>query len=319
VQDSGIDPDQIAAIAFDSQMAGIGTVDEEYKPASRFDSWLDMRCQPYIEMIDREAGDLVTRLSGCPPTCDHGPKMLWWKHERPEEYRRVAKFITPAAYVAGTMAGLKADQAFMDYTFIHFSGCSDAQSQTWSAQLCDRLGLDQEKLPEIVEPWRIIGEVKDRAATDFGLSAGTSIAAGAGDTAANALARASFRRDVVRCRRHSGRSAAAPTALSPTRSTLSCRCTRSCRAVNRWPILPVGIALRWFRDQFYWLSAWEPAHDTDLYNQMTASAAGIAPAGLFFSPHLGDDLSCCAMRVRLDQLSWGHPAHFAAAAGERSL
>ncbi len=187
VQDSGIDPDQIAAIAFDSQMAGIGTIDEEYKPATRFDSWLDMRCQPYIEMMDREAGDLVTRLTGCPPTCDHGPKMLWWKHERPEEYRRVAKFITPAAYVAGTMAGLKADQAFMDYTFIHFSGCSDAQSQTWSAQLCDRLGLDQEKLPEIVEPWRIIGEVKDRAATDFGLSAGTSIAAGAGDTAANAL------------------------------------------------------------------------------------------------------------------------------------
>ena len=88
-----------------------------------------MRCQPYIELMDREAGDRVTELTGCPPTCDHGPKMLWWKHERPEEYRRIAKFVMPAAYVAGRMAGLKADQAFMDYTFIHFSGFSAMPNQ----------------------------------------------------------------------------------------------------------------------------------------------------------------------------------------------
>ncbi len=126
IQDSGVDPRQVAAIAFDSQMAGIGSVDEDFRPATRFDSWLDMRCQPYIEWMDREAGDRVTALTGCPPTCDHGPKMLWWKNERPEEYRRIAHFVTPAGYVAGRMAGLKADRAFMDYTFIHFSGFSDA-------------------------------------------------------------------------------------------------------------------------------------------------------------------------------------------------
>ena len=81
VQESGIDPGQVAAIAFDSQMAGIGTVDGDYNPATRFDSWLDMRCQPYIEYMDKNHGDLVTRLTGCPPTCDHGPKILWWKEE----------------------------------------------------------------------------------------------------------------------------------------------------------------------------------------------------------------------------------------------
>lgn len=77
IQDSGIDPREIAAIAFDSQMAGIGTVDEDFNPATRFDSWLDMRCQPYIEYMERELGDTITRLTGCPPTCDHGPKILW--------------------------------------------------------------------------------------------------------------------------------------------------------------------------------------------------------------------------------------------------
>jgi xylulokinase len=320
VQGSGIDPDQVAAIAFDSQMAGIGTIDEDYKPATRFDSWLDMRCRPYIEMVDREAGDLVTRLTGCPPTCDHGPKMLWWKHERPDEYRRVAKFITPAAYVAGTMAGLKAERAFMDYTFLHFSGCSDARTQIWSAELCELLGIDMDKLPEIVEPWRVIGEVKDKAAADFGLSAGTAIAAGAGDTAANAL----------------GAGVVQPGMLFDVAGTAAvlAGCTDRFVADEKhralltmhsvlpglWnPLAYVaggGIALRWFRDQFYKALHGQTAYtETDLYNQMTAEAVGIAPGadGLFFSPHLGGRIcpAAPAMRGAWIGFSWGHTrAHF---------
>ena len=88
---SGVDPRAVAAIGFDSQMAGIGSMDEDFRPATRFDSWLDMRCQPYIEQVGKTHGPLVTRLTGCPPTCDHGPKMLWWKYEQPQDYRRMAK------------------------------------------------------------------------------------------------------------------------------------------------------------------------------------------------------------------------------------
>src|SRR6267143_3727496 len=72
-----IDPGQVSGLSFDSQMAGIGAIDENFQPATRFDSWLDSRCQPYIEEINRRFGDRVTTLTGCPPTCNHGPKMLW--------------------------------------------------------------------------------------------------------------------------------------------------------------------------------------------------------------------------------------------------
>ena len=105
IETSGINPKEIAALAFDSQMAGVGMIDEAYQPVARFDSWLDMRCQPFIEQMDVEAGERITRLTGCPPTCDHGPKMLWWKHEQAADYRRTAKFLMPAAYVAGRLAG----------------------------------------------------------------------------------------------------------------------------------------------------------------------------------------------------------------------
>jgi xylulokinase len=68
IESSGIEPKAIAAIAFDSQMAGVGLIDDDFNPVARFDSWLDMRCQPYIEWMDKEAGDRITQLTGCPPT-----------------------------------------------------------------------------------------------------------------------------------------------------------------------------------------------------------------------------------------------------------
>lgn len=311
---SGIDPRAIAAIAFDSQMAGVGSIDDSFKPATRFDSWLDMRCQPYIDQLEREYGALITTLTGCPPTCDHGPKILWWKEERPADYARVAKFVMPAAYVAGTMAGLRADQAFMDYTFIHFSALSDAQAGTWSPKLTGLLGIDADKLPRIVAPWEIIGRVMPQAAKDFGLAEGTPIAAGAGDTAAGAL----------------GAGVVRPGMLLDTAGTASvfAGCTNRFTADEKNRALLVmrsaipglwmplayiaggGTALRWFRDQFFGGDS-----NADLYTLMTSEAARIPVGadGLYFSPHLGGRI-CPAeptMRGAWLGFSWGHTrAHF---------
>jgi len=317
---SGVDPGDVAALAFDSQMAGIGSVDEDFRPATRFDSWLDMRCQPYIEQIAKDHGPLVTRLTGCPPTCDHGPKMLWWKGEHPQDYRRIAKFVTPAGYVGGRMAGLKADQAFMDYTFIHFSGFSDAQAGAWSAELCRALGMDMEKLPQIVEPWRIVGEVQPQAAKDFGLAPGTPIAAGAGDTAANALGagivQAGMMFDVA------GTAAVLAGCTDRFVADEKNQALLTMRSVvpGLWnPLAYIGgggLALRWFRDQFFNArqGVVQPARDDD-YDQMTAMAASVQPGcdGLFFSPHLGGRICPAApgMRGAWVGFSWGHTqAHF---------
>lgn len=159
-----VDPSQVAGLAFDSQMAGIGAVDDDFQPAMRFDSWLDSRCQPYIEEMNRRCAGRVTALTGCPPTCNHGPKMLWWACERPADYARIAKFVTPSCYVAGRAAGLRADEAFIDHTFLHFTAASDAVAGTWSEELCDTLGIDRRRLPRIVAPWTVVGELRSEAA-----------------------------------------------------------------------------------------------------------------------------------------------------------
>ncbi len=317
---SGVEPGAVAAIAFDSQMAGIGTVDEDYNPATRFDSWLDMRCEPYIEYIDKHHGDLVTRLTGCPPTCDHGSKHLWWKEEQPEAYQRIAKFVTPAGYVGGKMAGLRGEDAFMDYSFIHFSGFADAQTGAWSEELIGLMGVDIDKLPRIVEPWHVVGEVTEAAAREFGLAPETIIAAGCGDTAASALGggitRAGMIFDVA------GTAAVLAGCTDQYVADVKNRALITMRSVipGLWnPLAYIaggGIALRWFRDQFYNALRGQPqALESDLYDEMIAAAADI-PAGsegLLFSPHLGGRI-CPAtpeMRGAWRGFSWGHTqAHF---------
>ncbi len=321
IQESGIDPRDVAAISFDSQMAGIGSVDENFNPATRFDSWLDMRCQPYIEYINTHYGDLVTRLTGCPPTCDHGPKILWWKEEEPDSFQRIAKFVMPSGYVAGKMAGLKGEEAFIDHTFLHFSGFSDAQNGRWSDELCRALDLDQGKLPKIVEPWHVVGEVREDSAADFGLAPGTIIAAGCGDTAAGALGAGIVRPGMLFDVAGTASVLAGCTdkfvADEQNRALLTMRSV----IPGLWhPLAYIaggGIALRWFRDQFF--NAWKgkpQAASAGLYDEMTAAAETIpvGSEGLFFSPHLGGRI-CPAtpqMRGSWTGFSFGHTqAHFA--------
>jgi len=310
LRESGIDPRRVAAIAFSSQMAGIGSIDEEYTPATRFDSWLDMRCRPYIAWLTENHADLITRLTGCAPTCDHGPKILWWQHERPADFARVAKFITPSAYVAGRMAGLKADRAFMDYTFIHFSGLADNRAAAWSAAICDTLGVPMDVLPEIVEPWRVIGEVTETVAADFGLAPGTPIAAGCGDTAANALGAGIVRPGQVFDVAGTASVLAGCTDHFVADTTHRALLTMRSVIPGLWnPLAYIaggGQALRWFRDEF---------DDDRDYDGMVAEAAAVPPGaeGLFFSPHLGGRICPATPEMRGAWLgfSWGHTrAHF---------
>lgn len=318
IRSSGIDARQVAAIAFDSQMAGIGTVDEEFKPATRFDSWLDMRCEPYIEYLEKEYRDLVTRLTGCPPTCDGGAKILWWKGERPDSYARIVKFLMPAAYVAGTMAGLRGNEAYIDHTFLHFTALVDAEAGEWSPELIESSGIDRDKLPRIVAPWDVIGEVTPDAARDFGLAPGTPIAAGAGDTAAGALGAGIVRPGMILDTAGTASVLAGCTDTFVADDIEYALLTMRSVIPGLWhPLAYIGgggLALRWFRDEFY--QPGEPeVSDDDLYAAMTAEAAEIAPGadGLVFSPHLGGRICPAqpAMRGAWVGFSWGHTrAHF---------
>lgn len=179
-----IDRKRVAALAVSGQMAGIVGVDRAGKHATYYDSWLDTRCGPYINRMMAEAGDEIAAKAGSYPSYNHGPKILWWMNEHPETYRQVASFVQPAAYLAMRLCGLTGDQAFIDRTYLHFSGFSDNKANEWSADLCGRFGVDSEKLPRIVEPDTVVGHLSDAMAARCGLLGGIPVVAGCGDTTA---------------------------------------------------------------------------------------------------------------------------------------
>ena len=148
LEKSGITPDQIAAVGVDAQMAGILGVGGDGVAVTPYDSWLDTRCAPYVRAMKETAEEAVIRLTGGQVTVNHGPKILWWKGERPEAYARIAR---------------------------------------WNEGLLKAFGVAAEKMPAIRRPAERIGTLTKEMAAACGLPAGIPVAAGCGDSAASAL------------------------------------------------------------------------------------------------------------------------------------
>jgi xylulokinase len=185
VRTAGVGAGDVAAIGITGQMAGTMGIDASGRPSTPYDSWLDLRCSPDVEALEREVGDELVRIAGCPAMVNHAPKIRWRRRERPEEFEATAAFLPPSAYVATTFAGRR--RGFIDRSYLHFTGLADARAGEWSPLLAEAVGVPLEKLPEIVEPTTVIGELETTIAERCGLAPGIPIAAGLGDTAAGVL------------------------------------------------------------------------------------------------------------------------------------
>jgi xylulokinase len=184
---SRMDAAQVAGVGIDGQMAGVVGVGRSGRNVTPYDSWLDTRCAEFIEKMSRSAGDEVLAKTGGPVSFNHGPKILWWMHTRPAVYRRIVAFVQPAGYVVMRLCGLGASEAFIDKTYLHFSGFADNRAGRWDHALCKRFSLDIAKLPRIVDCCELVGELTRASAARCGLKPGTPVVAGCGDTAASFL------------------------------------------------------------------------------------------------------------------------------------
>ena len=276
-----------AGVAFSGQMSGIGSIDDRFEPAAHFDSWLDTRCEPQIVRM-QEASDLVTRLSGCPPTYSHGPKILWWRDERPDDFERIARFVVPGAFVAARLGGLRPEEAFVDRTYIHFSNLADTAASSWSPELLDAFGIDDSKLPRIVGPLDVVGEVTADGAERTGLPAGTPVAAGAGDQAAASLGAAVV--DPGQAFDSAGTASVFAMCVARFSPDLAQKTLLASHSVVYGVFIALafinggGLALRWFRDHL----APELAGDPDAYARLDRAAEEVEPGagGLLWYPHV---------------------------------
>lgn len=288
LQLAGVPASGVAAISFGGQMAGVSLIDEHWRPVAPYDSWLDTRCGGYVGQM-RPHAERIIALTGGPPSYNHGPKILWWKHEHPEVFVRAQKFIMPAAYVAGVFTGLRGEEAFIDPTYLHFSCFGDLQAGQWSEELTSTFDVPVEKLPRIVEPWEVVGRLTADGGRRLGLMEGTPVVAGAGDQAAAMLGAGILRPGMIYDAAGTASTFAPCVARFSPDTRYQTLLTARLVPAGMWYVIGYinggGLNLRWFRDLLRAAErdgAWE-------YGELDARAAAVPPGseGLVFVPHLG--------------------------------
>lgn len=303
----------VRAIAIDGQMAGILAVGEDGKHVTPYDSWLDTRCAKWIEHMQREAGAEIVRKAGGPPSFNHGPKILWWKHEQPKTYARIRAFVQPGGYAVMRLCGMRADAAFIDRSYLHFSGFADARAGAWDRGLCRKFGVDPAVLPRIVQSHEQVGELTASMAAACGLPAGVPVMAGCGDTAASFLSCGAIRAGT--CVDVAGTASvfAATTAdYRADEKAMVLSCGRSAIPGLWHPYAYInggGMNLEWFREQV--AGGLGAAVDFDRLNELAAAVTPSDDDPLFI-PHLGGRVSPSWPHLRgaWVGLTWQHgPGH----------
>ncbi|MDD5659018.1 MAG: FGGY family carbohydrate kinase [Actinomycetota bacterium] len=293
MEKSRINPSMVEGISIDGQMAGICGIDKQWNAAIPYDSWLDTRCSPYIKILKKIEDDII-KISGGPPTFSHGAKMLWWMNERPDVFKKIAYFIMPSAYVAGKMAGLKSNSAFIDNTYIHFSCFADILNDKWSDELIEYFNLSSEKLPRIIKPWEIIGKVDKKTALYTGLKEGIPIAAGCGDQTANILGAAINKPGMVFD--VAGTASVFSICTNKYVPDIESRTFFTAKTVfdNLWYAIAYinggGLNIRWFRDEIIKDKNYDCSNLIGKeYMVFDDIASEVSPGSekLFFIPHMG--------------------------------
>ncbi len=309
------DSHSVAAIAISGQMAGILGIGQDGRAVTPYDSWLDTRCAPYIARMSQSAGREIVAKTGGPVSFNHGPKILWWMRERREIFRSIKAFVQPGGYAAMRLCGLPAKEAFIDKTYLHFSGFADNRKGCWDASLCRKFDVGMELLPRIVNPWEVVGELMGVMARRCGLRAGVPVIAGCGDTAASFLASGATQEGI--CVDVAGTAsvfAATTRAFRPDEQNRILSCGQAATPGLWHPYAYInggGMNLEWFHG---WLGmCGQRPVPRQGFDDLDRRAAMLSPNELpLFLPHLGGRVSPSWPHLRgaWVGLTWTHtPLH----------
>jgi len=195
-QDAG---SNVIAVCASTQGEGTIAVDKEGNALGNAILWMDMRGAPYLRkqlngLININGAGIsnvlrFVRLTGGMPSMtgkDPAGHMLFIRETMPDVYVRTYKFLNVLDYLNLRLTG-------------EFVASSDSIVTSWVTDnrnpdeihyddsLIRTLGIDKEKLPEVVACTKVIGNVRNDVASALGLSTDVKVVAGAIDNTAAAI------------------------------------------------------------------------------------------------------------------------------------
>ena len=180
-----LDITKVGAIMGDGIICGIAGVDADGNAITEYINYLDSRTQEDEYLINSWNLDIWGRETGNPEAkCMFPALFARWILKNSEAFKaRGAKFIHNAPYVLAHLAGLKADEMFIDWGAMSGWGMGyKVEDKCWSKEQLDILGIPESMMPRIVKPWDIVGYLTEEIAGKTGFPAGIPVCGGAGDT-----------------------------------------------------------------------------------------------------------------------------------------
>lgn len=312
IRGKGYDPADIAAIMGDGIICGICGVNAQGKAITPYINYLDSRTQQDVETINAMNLDIWGKETGNPEASCMFPAMLarWLLRHNSAFKSHGVKFVHNAPYILMNLAGLKGEDAFIDWGAMSGWGLGyKVEQKTWSPEQLDILGIDPKYMPRIVKPWDIVGGLSEEMAARTGLCAGTPVCGGAGDTMQSMLGAGVFEAnqgvDVAgTCSMFCVSTKGIIPELSKKGSGLIFNSGSLPDTYFYWGFIRTGgLALRWFKDSICCRS------DSPSYYQELSEKACEVPAGcngVIFLPYLTGGsgpiagASGCFMNMTLD-------------------
>jgi xylulokinase len=179
---------RVAAILCGSQYSSLVPVDAGGAPVGPLVLYLDQRGAPYARALTErhpELWKLWIERHGM-PSAGGGNSLshwLWFQNERPEVHARAHAYVEPMDYVTSRLAGRVTANVCTVFPLL-LTDNRRGSAGGWCAELVEASGVDAAKLPELVPPESVVGELLPEHAKDFSLPPGVRVFSAVNDTCA---------------------------------------------------------------------------------------------------------------------------------------
>jgi xylulokinase len=257
-------------------------LNEKGEPLYHGIMYLDQRSKEEAEWIKHVVGEdlleLVTKNrleQGMYTITTH----LWFKNNHPDLYEETYKWGNLSTFILHKLTG----SFVMDWTQSSFSGMYDIENYHWSSDIYEKVGINSDKLPDVVDPSSIIGDLLMPELS----SKGIPVVAGAADTACSTLALGIVENEMF----ESVGTSNVLTVCTNQPNMLDKRFLNRCHIIkNRWlshgAMSFPGASIQWFYEEFLKPEGHSKAIFADLYKQSSAGANGV-----FFLPYMQGERS----------------------------
>jgi len=185
VDKAKVDPQKIAVISVTGHQPSPVFLDREGNSLYKCILWMDRRTFPQCKLLRKTIGEdeLYSKTGLRIDPIYSLSKIMWVRENLPQVFRQTYKILQPKDFIVFRFTS----EIFTDYASASATQLLDVQKLEWSPELLEIAGLSLDKLPPLTLSTSIAGGLLGQIASKVGLTEGTPVVVGAGDTTVSAV------------------------------------------------------------------------------------------------------------------------------------